>query len=52
MVIREDDMMVLATDGSLQKMLCCTHLGLNGPPSKVWMEKLIFAVDVTTELGD
>ena len=45
-------MMVLATDGSWQKTLCCPRLGSNGPPSKVWMERLIFAVDGTTELGD
>ena len=51
-VIRDDDVMALATDGSWQKTLCCPHLGSNGPPSKVWMERLIFAVDGTTELGD
>ena len=45
-------MMALATDSSWQKTLCCPRLGLNGPPSKVWMERLIFAVDETTELGD
>ena len=45
-------MMALATDGSSQKMLCCPRLGSNGPPSKVWMERLIFAVDETTKLGD
>ena len=52
MVIRDDDVMALATDGSWQKTLYCPRLGLNGPPSKVWKERLIFAVDGTTELGD
>ena len=45
-------MMALATDSSWQKTLCCPRLGSNGPPSKVWMERLIFAVDETTELGN
>ena len=44
-------MMALATDSSWQKTLCCPRLGSNGPPSRVWMERLIFAVDGTTELG-
>ena len=49
MVIRDDDVMALATDSSWQKMLCCPRLVSNGPPSKVWMERMIFAVDGNTE---